>query len=695
MTTLLWSDIQERCSACRHYETDVENVEKGASEGCNLCAIAIDCLKMVGKRTGREEFKMILINKELNVILRPFHGYPVILEILWYEEVKQSGCNLLVPGLGCFGLTLDTVLTATISTLQDKTPLRFLPSTTSSDTTFALVKEWLTDCLDRHHECKSNHSNDKDNFLTQVRFLRLTDDKAFLFTHASPDRYVCLSYCWGAKANMPKLLKENLTKRKADGIVIADLPQTFKDAIDICRRFGVNYLWIDALCIIQDDPDDWRVQSAFMADVYENGYFTIAASKARNPDQGCFENDLHPLLQGKRLPGYNNLFARHMYRGPMDKPDYPTFSAVPLLERAWVYQEMCLSPRTIHYGLHEVYWHCRRHDQRQSVKAPFNGFASHVHPQNISKFLQSLKDEHTIPPEHRLRMAWYQMVVAYSKRKLTYNTDSLPAIGAMAKRHLDSRPGDQYLAGLWKSTFLFDVRWTYNSRRTVSPVPDVPSWSWARYRKHVKWDSWQDEAPFKNVEVLDTDYVTDGPIVSGLITKAAITLRAPLFRLCDMRTFEPSSVGEDFDGSEDLFAYQIASGSSPPSTHDLLYHDCDLDVYDSKNDIDDTKTFALPLLYEKNVVQIPHMYFPPYLLMLMIQVTKSTGEYTRIGTVRVENVGIFTAAEQWRRNDKLQAHQQKADYQAVQSTFRADVVKYWQVLVSTVETKEAQVITLV
>ena len=103
MTTLLWSDIQERCSACLH-ETDVEDVKKGASEGCTLCGIATDCLEMVGQRTGREEFRKIYINKELNVILRPFHGYPVVLEILWYEEVKRLDCKLPVPSLSCSGL---------------------------------------------------------------------------------------------------------------------------------------------------------------------------------------------------------------------------------------------------------------------------------------------------------------------------------------------------------------------------------------------------------------------------------------------------------------------------------------------------------------------------------------------------------------------------------------------------------------
>jgi len=70
-------------------------------------------------------------------------------------------------------------------------------------------------------------------------------------------------------------------------IPVDGLPKTFQDAVNIVRDFGIRYLWIDCLCIIQDDKDDWAAESANMSLIYEQCLFMIAADFAPNSKAGC------------------------------------------------------------------------------------------------------------------------------------------------------------------------------------------------------------------------------------------------------------------------------------------------------------------------------------------------------------------------------------------------------------------------
>jgi len=80
-----------------------------------------------------------------------------------------------------------------------------------------------------------------------------------------------------------------LSQRQAS-IPPSKLPKSFRDAIQITRRLGYEYIWIDSLCIIQDDPADWERESAKMAEIYENAVLTIAVSDAVDSLRGCFRH---------------------------------------------------------------------------------------------------------------------------------------------------------------------------------------------------------------------------------------------------------------------------------------------------------------------------------------------------------------------------------------------------------------------
>lgn len=153
----------------------------------------------------------------------------------------------------------------------------------SLDSSVRLATRWLDDC-EKHGRCKVGNDahlptrglDIGTKNLRRVVLREKLNQKA---------RYICLSYCWGGTNNFLKTKSQNLQAHKT-GIKLTELPLTFRDTIQIARSLRVRYLWIDSLCIQQDDPSDWEIEAGRMADVYHNAYLTIAATSARNPHEG-------------------------------------------------------------------------------------------------------------------------------------------------------------------------------------------------------------------------------------------------------------------------------------------------------------------------------------------------------------------------------------------------------------------------
>ncbi|KLU90441.1 hypothetical protein MAPG_10295 [Magnaporthiopsis poae ATCC 64411] len=100
--------------------------------------------------------------------------------------------------------------------------------------------------------------------------------------------YLALSYCWGIGPHNYGLKKSWKFLEGRRSIFYHRLLKTIKDAIKITRQLGFRYLWVDALCVIQDDKDDWQRESARMSKVYSNAYCTISATGAGGVSEGCF-----------------------------------------------------------------------------------------------------------------------------------------------------------------------------------------------------------------------------------------------------------------------------------------------------------------------------------------------------------------------------------------------------------------------
>lgn len=179
-------------------------------------------------------------------------------------------------------------------------------------------------------------------------------------------KYVALSHCWGTKTPSCLTTKENL-ERQWDNIPWTAVPQTFRDAVLFTRNLGLDYLWIDSLCIVQRDEADWLEESARMFEYYSNAHVTLAAASSPDCDGGLFAQnpvDREDLLSisfgGRDYP----LLVSETPSETVDFTDAATGLGgdverkYPLLSRAWAFQERLVSPRVIYFTKSQLIWDC-------------------------------------------------------------------------------------------------------------------------------------------------------------------------------------------------------------------------------------------------------------------------------------------------------------------------------------------------
>lgn len=406
------------------------------------------------------------------------------------------------------------------------------------------IKYWMATCDKHHPDCKLEDG--------AIRSLRLIDvgppngkhqprlkDK---LSEGRKYKYITLSYRWGdPSSDMLTTTSETLEERKA-GIPMDILPKTMRDAVVITRKLGIRYLWIDALCILQDSRTDWEEQSANMADIYSKATLSISAHEAddahsgflwfRDPleSRGC----IHPsLAQGRPVVICPKL---------IDPEEGIAHSIIS--QRGWTLQEQILPHRILHWGPHEVSWECRT--MRASERRP-------IGEKKRSRF--SFSENSAASME--LRHDWVGLIENYSRRRLTKPTDKLPAIAGLAcSFHQLFSPPPTYLAGLWYEMAVpylgwhTDMVWNCTRNRTSSGgsvVPDstcemhsnmpetsrtpaypvrMPAFSWVSTDCPIKWAMWAPNAADKYMaETVSHSVKLAGQSRFGAVESSSLTLR--------------------------------------------------------------------------------------------------------------------------------------------------------------------------
>lgn len=259
------------------------------------------------------------------------------------------------------------------------------------------------------------------------------------------------------------------------------LPRTFQDAIIITRRLGYRLLWIDSLCILQDDEDDWKHEAASMGRVYGNSICTIAALGAVNSYEGCFaQRDplrYHPC----------RLFATDE-SGPYAFPSsgldalHKSFKLAPLNKQGWTFQERLLSPRTLNYGA-IVTWECGEHFASESCPQGHLDFgltAKRRFHHSLSLMNSSQSFELS-----RFFTDWAEIVYEYSQAEFTFDRDRYYALSGITSA-IATSTGLRYICGLWSNFLRQGLLWfiipSYNDcRGKIWRLTryEMPSWSWS------------------------------------------------------------------------------------------------------------------------------------------------------------------------------------------------------------------------
>jgi len=468
------ANLEDRlCSLCKRFMTDILNgvVHKEPAWGrgsqwkdravsrfnhqegrffsahpyikCPICLLFADCLR--GEASDRTKAMIAFNRKEKNYHLRATFSVKCGARNEFFEfQVYHD--------LGALG------------------PCKLAPI--DSERTYQFIQDRLLAC-NNHIGCKRGTSS----LPTRVVDVGLSDGSLVVIfeSRGAVAPYVALSHCWGGDI-ISRTKKENLGNRQQN-FKISSLARNFKDAIHITRKLGVRYLWIDALCIVQDDEEDWIQEAASMYEIYNNALLVISASNSRHSETGMLFQRSACISRNFSLnaEGFEDLQITH---SQSYKKSFDENSA--LSKRCWALQERVAARAVIHISFSALLWECRTFSQWEDESPQrSHPILKSMHP-NLSLIGHTLEDRNID--------LWCTIVSIYTSRNLTFRRDKFSAIAGIAKMFEDQglKKG-RYLAGLWEDSIYEHLLW-YSRRSASTRAFDLsPSWSWASVDCPVGW----------------------------------------------------------------------------------------------------------------------------------------------------------------------------------------------------------------
>ncbi|KAB2107212.1 hypothetical protein AG0111_0g3699 [Alternaria gaisen] len=326
----------------------------------------------------------------------------------------------------------------------------------------SLAKRWLSTCQNGHQRC-----DEKFDEAGPSRLIDLRGDVIKLVLapeESTQGSYVALSHCWGGVQPL-QTTSETLASFQVE-IPVHRLPPTFSDAIYVARALGFTHIWIDSLCIVQDDKLDWEHQSSIMASIYSNADLVLAGAAGKSANEGFLRKE-RSSCEGTVSLDIRGSATSFVYKVV---PNFHEDIDEPLYKRAWTFQERLCARRFLAYGNWEMSWECK-----ESSCCEHHGNNTDGYSTSQQNDMFGARMEHT-NPEDFVELWKTEVVKQYCQRSLTKATDTPVAISALASR-FQSRFQGTYLAGLWAEDLCANLLWwTYLPGYQSSSF--APSWSW-------------------------------------------------------------------------------------------------------------------------------------------------------------------------------------------------------------------------
>ncbi len=337
--------------------------------------------------------------------------------------------------------------------------------------------------------------------------------------------YAALSYVWGATGSLTLTATTAPTLLDCPGgLDVLHVPRTIADAMHVAADLELRYLWVDGICILQDDAADIASQVQAMDAVYSCAEVTIvAAGPESHADAGLVGVSV-PRVASQPCVTVGGLRFIAGAPGRVDArkdTDVPTWA-----QRAWTFQEQALSRRLVYFTPYQVVWYCERGVTAEDYVGEL------LLPPPLPSSIDDDRRQHNVEGEDRPQRPWLRkeledlddrlyepekdityyprFLMLYLVREMTMESDVLNAIGGVLARYGDG-VGEGFLCGLPASMLLeVGLCWMPLSKplRRRGPTPAgglFPSWSWCGWIGDVFWETWE-EAPDK---VLDMSIISE------------------------------------------------------------------------------------------------------------------------------------------------------------------------------------------
>jgi hypothetical protein len=362
-----------------------------------------------------------------------------------------------------------------------------------------MIKNWITECNTTHSACHQKEAAILPTRVIDVKTTEKSPHPRLVQTYKGQiGAYAALSHCWGVDvASQYRTTLATLDDRLV-GMPLMDMPRNFQDAIEVARILGLQYLWIDSICIIQDSPEDKLLEIGKMLSVYEEAYVTICATASKSSQDGFLSRDAllqQPVVVMPFYPANNsgrgeyNMYpdSGHIVQGTWSTDVGNSVWS----QRGWTFQERVLSRRTIHFTKNKIYFECRMSDGSEENDAPRqpirNSLIYRFEQNRALGFFQSFDAANITLADIRIMYtAYFIFANQYSSRQLTFETDKPAAFSALVTK-MAPYVRSQNVFGLWLDDILESLLWT--NERTAAPASTSPLWpSWSWYNgKAVTW----------------------------------------------------------------------------------------------------------------------------------------------------------------------------------------------------------------
>jgi Heterokaryon incompatibility protein (HET) len=311
------------------------------------------------------------------------------------------------------------------------------------------AREWIRRCVADHPNCRKLAAR-----VMPKRVLNIYGAPYLYDSEGSRGIYICLSHCWGRSPNL-LTTRRNIEWMKNE-VPWNSLQKTIRHVTMITRTLHIGYFWVDSLCIVQDDEEDWEIESDAMTAIYENSFLTIAATDATDTGKGCLMDspprakEMYQVdIPGPDLESFP-IFARRSLNHTLFGLHYENnYSSTPLLGQGWAFQEHLLSVRVLQFTASEILWEC-------------NG-ASTCECGGLTRQGEQTKQYHTAVfgrnDVQELVGRWSSIVQRYTSLALTKESDRLPALFGIANQFLRLETLGTYYAGLWEKDFVRGLLW--------------------------------------------------------------------------------------------------------------------------------------------------------------------------------------------------------------------------------------------